>query len=69
MYFDSLSSLWHMDGHGLYVWVSYGVTALLLAAMVRLPISRFHRHWEWVKSEQLRRVSAEPSGAVDGQKD
>jgi hypothetical protein len=42
---------------------------LLLAAMVRLPISRFHRHWEWVKSEQLRRVSAEPSCAVDGQKE
>lgn len=69
MYFDSLSSLWYMDGHGVYVWVSYGVTALLLVAMVRLPINRFHRHWEWVRSEHLRRGSAEPSVALDGQED
>lgn len=29
MYFDSLSDLIHMDGHGVYVWVSYGIFAIV----------------------------------------
>ena len=30
MYFDSLDSLWRMDGHGLYVWGAYLCGAVTL---------------------------------------
>ena len=32
MYFDSLQSLLHMDGHGVYVWAAYLVTLLVVIA-------------------------------------
>ena len=28
MYFESLSAMWHMDGHGIYVWLAYALTAI-----------------------------------------
>tara|TARA_B100000780_G_scaffold237986_1_gene179282 strand:- start:367 stop:552 length:186 start_codon:yes stop_codon:yes gene_type:complete len=30
MYFESLNALWHMAGHGLYVWSCYGLFFALL---------------------------------------
>lgn len=33
MFFDSLQSLIHMDGHGVYVWASYGVGVLVIAGL------------------------------------
>jgi heme exporter protein D len=32
MIWSSLSDFWSMGGYGLYVWGSFGVTALLMAA-------------------------------------
>jgi len=26
MYFDSISAVWHMDGHGIYVSLAYALT-------------------------------------------
>lgn len=34
MFFDSFSALATMDGHGPYVWFSYGVSLLVLVALV-----------------------------------
>ena len=34
MYFNSVSELLSMSGHGSYVWFSYGVSALVLATLV-----------------------------------
>lgn len=34
MQFDSFSAFWAMGGYGFYVWLSYGVTALLLIILV-----------------------------------
>lgn len=34
MFFDSFSALLTMDGHGPYVWFSYGVSLLVLGALV-----------------------------------
>ncbi|MDG2460358.1 MAG: heme exporter protein CcmD [Luminiphilus sp.] len=61
MYFDTLTALWYMDGHGIYVWVAYALTAALLIAMVRLPISRFRRHWGWVEAERRRTSVSSPA--------
>ena len=30
MYFESLAAAWHMDGHGVYVWLAYALTAIPL---------------------------------------
>ncbi len=38
MIFANIDELLHMGGHGLYVWVSYGVTVAGLVALVVLPL-------------------------------
>ena len=37
MYFDSLSEFFTMGGHGLYVWSSYVISLVLMAASILLP--------------------------------
>lgn len=43
MSFASLSDFLHMGGHGVYVWSSYGITALVMAATIVLPLRRHRR--------------------------
>ena len=43
MYFDSLAQLWHMDGHGPYVWGAYAIVLLVLIGLVRAPLARRRR--------------------------
>ena len=62
MYFDSLSAMWHMDGHGFYVWLSYALTFLPVAIMLWLPIRRQRQHWQWIVAEQ-RRANSRPADA------
>ncbi|MET4694524.1 heme exporter protein CcmD [Endozoicomonas lisbonensis] len=38
MYFDSFSSLVHMDGHGIYVWSTYGIGMAVIAYNVIAPL-------------------------------
>ncbi len=38
MFFDSLNSFFDMGGHGLYVWASYGLAALIVAINFIGPI-------------------------------
>ena len=38
MYFDSFSSLVHMDGHGVYVWSAYGIGMAVIAYNVIVPL-------------------------------
>jgi heme exporter protein D len=40
MYFDSLSAALQMDGHGIYVWSAYVITAVVLAIVLILPLRR-----------------------------
>ena len=63
MYFESLSALWHMDGHGFYVWLAYALTAISLAFTVWLPINRIRQHWRWLQAEQRRAAAAASSTA------
>ena len=64
MYFESLSAMWHMHGHGFYVWLAYALTAIPLAFIVWLPIQRIRRHWRWLQAEQ-RRVASAASSTVN----
>lgn len=40
MIFDSFQALLAMEGHGSYVWFSYGATLLVLVAAVIAPLRR-----------------------------
>lgn len=43
MYFDSFSEFLSMGGHGLYVWLAYGLSIALLVINVVLPIMHKRR--------------------------
>jgi heme exporter protein D len=64
MYFESLAAVWHMDGHGFYVWLAYALTALPLVLMVWLPLKRIRQHMRWLQAEQRRSAAATRSTAV-----
>lgn len=43
MIYASVDELLHMNGHGSYVWVSYGVTVLALLWLAAAPLLRRRR--------------------------
>lgn len=43
MYFDSLSALLHMEGHGIYVWGVYGVALIIVTGLVLGPVIKRRR--------------------------
>ncbi len=55
MYFESFSEFLNMGGHGLYVWMAYGLSAVLLAINVVLPIM----HKRQLVKEQARKLRRE----------
>ncbi|WP_086480795.1 heme exporter protein CcmD [Oceanospirillum sanctuarii] len=55
MYFESFSEFLNMGGHGLYVWMAYGLSAVLLAINVVLPIM----HKGQLVKEQARKLRRE----------
>ncbi|WP_417596804.1 heme exporter protein CcmD [Oceanospirillum sp.] len=55
MYFDSFSEFLNMGGHGLYVWMAYGLSAVLLVINVVLPIM----HKRQLIKEQMRKLRRE----------
>ncbi|MGI9278976.1 MAG: heme exporter protein CcmD [Endozoicomonas sp.] len=38
MYFENLASLIHMEGHGVYVWSTYGIGLLIIAYNIISPL-------------------------------
>ena len=64
MYFESLSAMWHMDGHGFYVWLAYTVTLPPLVIMVWLPLKRIRQHWRWLQAEQRRSAAVTQTPAM-----
>ena len=54
MYFTSLEHLIHMDGHGPYVWICYGLFVLLVVGNVWSAKGRQKKLLKQIKS-QLRR--------------
>lgn len=52
MAFDSWSAFFAMGGHGLYVWVAYGTTFLLLAGLV---LASRLRHRQWLAQQRRQR--------------
>ena len=59
MYFDSLHALLVMEGHGVYVWMAYLVTVVVIAAVLIVPLRRRQRFLVRLAAE-LRRAQAVP---------
>ena len=43
MYFDNMQAVLSMGGHGVYVWSAYAVTAVVIAAVLIVPVQRRRR--------------------------
>lgn len=50
MYFADFAQLWHMDGHGPFVWSAYAIVLVVLIGLVRAPLVRRRRVLERVRS-------------------
>lgn len=59
MYFESLHELWTMAGHGKFVWAAYGISLIVLSAMVIAPIQRYRKELRGI----LRRASIQSQQA------
>jgi heme exporter protein D len=59
MYFADFAQLWHMDGHGPFVWGAYAIVLVVLIGLVRAPLVRRRRVLERVRSRQ--RAARPPS--------
>ncbi len=57
MYFESLASLIHMDGHGVFVWAAYGIGVLIIAYNIISPLRARKR----ILSQVLRQVRSSRS--------
>jgi len=61
MEFNSFAEFLAMGRHGLYVWLSYGITAVIVAVNVALPVIQRRR---FIKEQQqrLRRARRNQTG-------
>ena len=60
MYFENVSALWHMAGHGPFVWSAYAIAALVLVLQWLIPIRRSQR----LLREYSRRLQREQAMAA-----
>jgi heme exporter protein CcmD len=65
MYFDSLTAVAHMDGHGIYVWLAYAITMVLLSWLLWSPSRELRKRKLWivVRSTQARRIDQRYPGS------
>ncbi|MFT6551497.1 MAG: heme exporter protein D [Zhongshania marina] len=61
MYFESLSDLLSMSGHGPYVWFCYGVSALVLGILVGVARSRRKQAEQQIRAIVRRKKSSTSS--------
>lgn len=63
MYFASFNELWHMSGHGFYVWLSYGISITVLIALTVYPMRKKSRILHAIKQRALHNPGAENGDA------
>ena len=62
MYFDSFAEFIEMGGHGLYVWVAYGLAAVVFFFNLMAPIFK-RKRLIIEQARQLRREKIHASGS------
>ena len=68
MYFESLRAAWEMAGHGPFVWSAYGITAVVVIALIGLPLQRV-RQAEFALRAEWERQGANASESLAGESD
>ncbi len=63
--FDSLSAFLHMDGHGVYVWVGYLLSIVVMLWLILLPIIKRREVLRQLNRE-LKRKQVNQSGGEAG---
>lgn len=58
MYFESMSELLRMDGHGIYVWSVFVVALVILASQVMIPVVKVRQFWRNEEQRQKRMQTA-----------
>ena len=56
MYFDSLTAVMHMNGHGIYVWMAYAITMVLLSWLLWSPSRELRKRKLWIVADARRRA-------------
>ena len=69
MYFDSFAEFLRMGNHGLYVWVAYGSTLLVLLSAFFITRSMSRSVEENIRWAILSRQAEQASGAQTKQED
>ncbi len=49
MYFESLNELWHMAGHGVFVWSAYAISLVVLVGLVYYPYRQYREQLEAIR--------------------
>lgn len=62
MYFDNITALITMDGHGSYVWFSYGITAAVLGVLVIVAGQRRRQAERQIRSIVRRKKTSSLNG-------
>ena len=52
MYFNNLSDLWTMAGHGPYVWAAYAISFVVLAGLIIIPAKRYRQQLVQISQQQ-----------------
>jgi heme exporter protein D len=66
MYFDSVSAALAMDGHGVYVWSAYFITAIAIALIMTIPVRRSRKFLQQLAGE-IRRQRAHDNSSAGAQ--
>lgn len=62
MYFESVDALINMDGHGVFVWAAYAVTAFVIGILLVFPVRRRRRFLRQLSGELKRSAKVPPPG-------
>jgi heme exporter protein D len=63
--FASFADFIAMAGHGPYVWISYGVSLLVMIYLVISPLSRVRRQLRTLAQQAARQDARKQKGAED----
>ena len=64
MYFQSVDALLYMDGHGVFVWSAYLITAVVIAFTLLAPGRRRRQCLKRLAGEVRRQHAADVAGGV-----
>lgn len=56
MQFETFADVWHMAGHGPFVWASYGLTLAVVIFLIWLPLRQKREFFQ--EQKRIKRIQA-----------